>query len=71
MESDDKGDLPFVVSFSLLGAFVFSGRREARSVERGHLFFSCLAGLFSWACLFFRREGGTISWLGPGRQTNN
>ena len=69
VESDDKGDLPFVVSFSLLGAFVFfSGRRQARSVEKGHLFFSCLGGLFFRACFF--SEAGRLDFLAGARTGN-
>ena len=40
------------VSLFFFVAFVFSGQRQVRSVERGHLFFSCLGGLFFGACFF-------------------
>ena len=70
--SGDNRDLPFAAPFSFCGAFVFfSGRRQVSSVERGHLFFSCLSGWFFWACFFFLRPAGKISWPEPGRQTNN
>ena len=58
VESDDKGDLPFVVSFSLLGAFVFflAGGRHA-PWRRGICFFR------AWAVCFF----GPVCFFG-GRQ---
>ena len=71
VESDDKGDLPFVVSFSLLGAFVFflAGGRHA-PWRRGICFFRAWAICFSGP-VFFRRQAGSISWRVPGRETNN
>ena len=61
-----RGICPLWHLFFLV-AFVFvAGPKQARSVDRGHLFLSCLAGLFFWAC-FFRKQASTISWLGPGR----
>ena len=65
-----KEDLPFAAPFSCWAAFVFfSGRRQASFVERSHLFFSGLAGLFFRACFFFS-EAGRPEFLAGARTTN-
>ena len=47
------------------GICFFSGQTDARSVERGHLFFSCVCGLFFWACFFFGRTDARFPGWGP------
>ncbi len=70
VESDDKGDSPFVVSFSLLGAFVFflAGGRDAP--WRGGICFF-FPPRFVFPGLFFSggREGRFPGWGPDGKLT--
>ena len=53
------------------GPFVFFLARRTNAPWTGGICFFVRQLFFSWACFLNRTNGRTISWLGPGRQTNN